>query len=133
MRRVLDLVGKPFQDGGRGPDAYDCVGLVKEVYKRYGLDFPDYVGCCYDIEKFDSEFKAALPFWVRHDEPDIPVPAIVAIRFNAPVVNHVGVYLGDGKFIHTREKTGVVIELMRSLAWRHRIEGIYTCPSLLQF
>lgn len=130
MRRVVDLVGAPFADGGRGPDSYDCWGLVREVYRRYGVDLPNYTGCCYDFVRFYEGFLEERPKWTRHEPPDIPTPAVVAIRFNAPFVNHVGVYIGDGKFLHTREKTGVVIELIRSPAWRRRIEGFYTCPLL---
>lgn len=133
MLHVADLIGKPFVDGGRGPDGYDCLGLVREVYRRCGVDFPNYTGCCYDLAAFSAGYEKERPRWIRHEPPDIPVPAVVAIRFNAPVVNHVGVYIGEGKFLHTREKTGVVIELTRSPAWNRRIEGFYTCPSLSQY
>lgn len=128
MHRVTDLIGAPFRDGGRGPDAYDCWGLVREVYKRYGVELPDYQGCCYDFVRFYEGFLEERPRWVRHEPPDIHIPAVAAIRFNAPVVNHVGVYVCDGKFLHTREKTGVVLEDIRSPAWRHRLEGFYSWP-----
>ena len=128
MHRVADLIGAPFRDGGRGPDAYDCWGLVREVYKRYGVELPDYQGCCYDFVRFYEGFLEERPRWVRHEPPDIPIPAVAAIRFNAPVVNHVGVYVCEGKFLHTREKTGVVLEDIRSPAWRHRLEGFYSWP-----
>ena len=36
---VTDLVGKPFLHCGRGPDAYDCFGLVLEVLRRVGIDW----------------------------------------------------------------------------------------------
>ena len=132
MLDVTDLIGKPFVDGGRGADGYDCLGLVREIYRRAGVDFPDYTGCCYDFEKFYRGFLEERPRWTRHELPDVPVPAVVAIRFNAPMVNHIGVYIGEGKFIHTREKTGAVIELVESPAWKRRIEGYYTCPSSWQ-
>lgn len=36
-------VGLPFRDGGRGPDAYDCWGLVLAVYaERLSVDLPSY-------------------------------------------------------------------------------------------
>ena len=37
-----DLIGKPFQALGRGPEAYDCWGLVIEVARRIGIEVPDY-------------------------------------------------------------------------------------------
>jgi cell wall-associated NlpC family hydrolase len=42
-RLYADLLGKPFADGGRGPDSFDCVGLAIEVQRRRGLDIPDFV------------------------------------------------------------------------------------------
>jgi hypothetical protein len=124
--RVNDLVGVPFLDGGRGPDGYDCWGLCLEVFRRHGVDLPDYKLCCHDTEGFFGLFVGELPRWTRHEPPDVPVPSVVAIRFNSPMVNHVGICVGDGRFLNTREKTGVVIERLDSLYWRNRIEGFYT-------
>jgi cell wall-associated NlpC family hydrolase len=128
--RVTDLIGVPFADGGRGPDGYDCWGLVCEVFRRGGIELQDYRECnlsCYDSNGFFDIFRKEMSRWVRHEVADIPVPAVVAIRFNHPVfVNHVGVYVGDEKFLHTREKTGVCVERIDTPYWRHRIEGFYT-------
>ena len=38
---VDDLIGKPYEGGGRGPDSYDCYGLVVEVESRMGRRVPD--------------------------------------------------------------------------------------------
>jgi len=35
---IDDLIGLPFQYGGRGPAAYDCFGLTQEVLRRYGIE-----------------------------------------------------------------------------------------------
>lgn len=126
MIPVIDLIGKPFQDGGRGPETFDCWGLCLEVFRREGVMLRDYRLCCYDAEGFDRNFRDELPRWNRYQWPDIPVPAVITIRFNEPVVNHVGVYIGDMKFLHTREKTGVVVERIDAPYWKHRIEGFYT-------
>lgn len=37
-----DLVGKAYRNGGRGNDAYDCWGLVIEIYRRQGITLNDY-------------------------------------------------------------------------------------------
>jgi cell wall-associated NlpC family hydrolase len=124
--RAADLVGAPFEDRGRGPGGYDCWGLVCEAYRREGISLPDYTLCCHDAEGFHGFFEEELPRWTRHEPPDIPVPAVVTIRLNSPLVRHVGVYIGGGRFLHTREKTGAVIERIDAPQWRHRIEGFYT-------
>ena len=125
-QKFLALVGSPFADGGRGPDSFDCWGLVREVYRRYGIILPDYDIGCYDILNVTAEMERNRPYWHEHKPPNIPVPSVVAFRVSAPMVNHVGIYIGDGKFLHTREKAGAVIESLNSPVWRHRIEGFFT-------
>ena len=121
-----DLIGLPFVDGGRGPDGYDCWGLVREVYHRMGIDLQDYKMSCYDTAGFAGHVEEERPKWKRYEPKDAPVPSVVAIRLSSPNISHVGVYIGEGKFLHTREKTGVCIERIDSPVWRHRIEGMYT-------
>ena len=36
-----DLIGIPYKENGRGPDGYDCYGLVLTVCHRLGIDLPD--------------------------------------------------------------------------------------------
>ena len=123
--RIKSLIGAEFVDGGRGPDGYDCFGLVREVYKRYGIILPDYQIACYDVFNVTKEIENNRPNWVKCSLENAPVPCIAAFRVSAPMVNHVGIYLGDNKFIHTREKAGAVIESLDAPAWRHRLEGLY--------
>ena len=47
-----NYVGKPFVDGARGPDAYDCWGLVAAIYlEEYGITLPEYYVSAMDTEK----------------------------------------------------------------------------------
>ncbi len=118
-----DLLGKPFKDGGRGPDAYDCYGLAQEVFRRHGIELPDYRVSCEDASRIDATIEQEKPLWT---ELDIPVvPCLVVLRFNSRVYNHVGVYIGKGRFIHTAKKTGVRIDRINDAYWRNRIEGFY--------
>lgn len=131
MQCVIDdissLVGTPFKDGGRGPDSFDCWGLVREVYKRCGIDLPEYAEiACYDALRVTAEMASESKRWNKHQPPDLPIPCVATFRVSSPMVNHVGVYIGNGKFLHTREKAGAVIESLDSPIWRHRIEGFYT-------
>ena len=129
--RIKNLIGMKFEDGGRGPDSYDCWGLVREIYKRYGIELPDYNISCYDNFNVTKEMENNRPFWQKISVDNAPVPCIVAFRVSSPMVNHVGIYLGENKFIHTREKAGAVIEDITSPAWKHRIEGFYSIRSFV--
>jgi cell wall-associated NlpC family hydrolase len=120
-----DLIGIPFKDGGRNKAGYDCWGLVCEVFRRIGIELPDYKISCEDASRINQEISIQRKEWRRCEGP-IPVPALVVIRFNeVEFCNHTGVYIGNGRFIHTREKIGVNIDRIDSPAWKRKIEGYY--------
>ena len=122
--KLDDLIGLPFVDGGRDPAVgLDCWGLSAEVFRRYGLALPDYKISCEDASRINSEINEQRPFW-RRCEGESPVPAIIVIRF-AVFCDHTGVYIGKGRFIHTRKGVGVNIDRVDSPAWAKRIDGFY--------
>ena len=121
--QVSDLIGVPFVDGGRGPDGYDCWGLATEVYKRFGKELPDYKICCEDASRINAEMETQRPRWVKLDAPE--VPCLVVMQMGVSFINHVGVYIGEGRFIHTRSGIGANIARIDDPNWRKRIEGYY--------
>lgn len=126
MLQIDKLLGKPFVNGGRGPDNYDCWGLVCEVFRMYGMELPDYKISCEDVSRIHNEIDVQKQYWSRCETGEIPTPALVVLRFNQAIFcNHTGVYIGDGRFIHTAEKMGVHIDRTDSPAWRRKIEGFY--------
>lgn len=122
-----DLIGVPFLDGGRDPAiGLDCYGLVKEVFKRQGINLPEFHICCEDFTNIDKEIGKQRELWIRCDDKNPPIPSLVVMRFNQAVFcNHTGVYIGNGMFIHTRQKIGVNIEAVDSIIWKRKIEGYY--------
>ncbi|WP_371363624.1 hypothetical protein SRRS_45040 [Sporomusa rhizae] len=129
-KQLDDLIGLPFIDGGRNPAVgLDCWGLSTEVFSRYGITLPDYKISCEDASRIHSEVNEQRPCW-RRCEGDIPVPALVVIRFTV-YCDHTGVYIGQGRFIHTRKGIGVNIDRVDSPAWEKRIEGFYV-PEVIQ-
>lgn len=125
INRIADLVGKQFKDGGRGPDSFDCWGLTLEVFKRYKIRLPDYQISCHNTAAVNGEMERQRSEW-RRCTGEIPVPALVAIAFEPGIVQHSGVYIGSGQFIHAYEKTGnVVINRIHDVFWRRAIEGFY--------
>ena len=130
MDKFSDLIGVPFVSKGRDINVgFDCYGLVKEVYKRYGYNIPEYDDYAHyndmcRINKLISDNTKHYP-WREIKEPK--EPCLIALRFGSPdgVVNHTAVYIGGGKFIHTRERIGVNIDRLSSPAWRRVIVGFY--------
>lgn len=107
-------------------DGLDCYGLVWRIYKDIGIDIPDLSfsddpkwhmkGLGLDIRKLSSIFEPV-------DEPN--VYDVVAFYNPKGVVNHAGVYVGQGKFIHATSKTGVVVAHLYDKMWKDRLAGIY--------
>jgi cell wall-associated NlpC family hydrolase len=99
-----------------------------EVYRRCGIALPEYTADWDDEEKINSivQREAGTTAWHRVKAP-LPVPCLVALRMGTPpdIVNHTGVYIGHGKFIHTRAKIGVCVSRIDSPAWRGVIDGFY--------
>lgn len=126
MINYTDLIGAPFRDGGRGENGeYDCWGLALEIFRRAGYPkLPDYRISCYDSDSIDERLNAHRQEWVKIEQPQ--EPCLVTIRFNEVIfINHCAVYIGNGLMIHTRERTGAVVERIDSPMWKRRIEGFY--------
>ena len=102
-----DLLEIPFEFGKT-----DCWWLVREVFSRYGIIIPDYSAsrkavADYNLLRISKEMEYHKSFWVKIEEPEIP--CIVALSLGVPgFINHVGVYIGDGRFIHTTCMRGMV-------------------------
>jgi len=119
-----DIIGKPFKSGERGPDSYDCYGCAIAVYERYGIKLPacpitEYTATCI-ANKIEEETQKKQ--WKRIEEPIVPCIVVMKISCES-WANHVGVYIGDGKFIQAYKKSGVVIDKIKK--WKNYIEGYY--------
>ena len=113
-----DLIGKNFEFGGRGPDNYDCYGLLMEMFRRNGQEIPDY-----GSPTKGSEIIAIMLDRVQQwRETDKHFGAAMLIRL--PRTMHVGFVLPHNRFIHTWEKSGgITVERMRE--WERKIVGYY--------
>lgn len=111
-----NLIGIPYED-------IDCWGLVKLYYdKILGVnlsvdveytvgDKPDKISRLIEIEK--SKFEKV----------DTPKKGDIIVLRLLGFAGHVGVYIGEGNFLHTNHGIGSVIEKVNK--WCSRIEGYY--------
>lgn len=86
--------------GGTTPQGFDCSGYVQYLYKKHRIDLPR---TAYAQSKkgqpvaIDNLQKGDLLFFLTDKKRGIPV-------------THVGIYIGEGKFIHAAsKKEGIVI------------------------
>lgn len=114
-----DLIGAPFAYGGRGPKEYDCYGLLIEIYRRSGIRVPDHAS---------SDDRSLIEQWVNEElrlweECDPFRGAAMLVRVQG-LLCHVGICLGNDRFLHTWEGTGGVCVERLSL-WGRRVRGFY--------
>ncbi|MDR1920449.1 MAG: C40 family peptidase [Candidatus Adiutrix sp.] len=81
-------IGAPYQYGGRSPRGFDCSGLTFYVYERHGIKLP-------------PSSATQAKYGRRVKKRDLSPGDLVFFR-NSPrgQIGHVGIYIGDGKFIH---------------------------------
>jgi len=120
---INDLINKPYANGGRGPDSFDCWGLAREVYSRHGIDIPDYSISADSCSEITGAINTAVGVgqWSRIKKPI--VPCVVLIRVHPQFTHHIGVFIGAGKFIHVRDY--VMVERLDSPIWSCRIKGFW--------
>ena len=116
---TTNLVGKVFKYNGRGPEIYDCWGLVMEIYRRSGIELPDYNSPSAWKDIADLMSRELIRWQQIEEKPG----AVIGLRTNERM-HHVGICLPFGKFIHASESKGMVaIESIRF--WERNIVGYY--------
>lgn len=97
VKKAQSAIGTPYVYGGSKPGGFDCSGLVKWAYNSVGVNLPR-----------TAREQSVVGEKVRNVE-DMRAGDIVAFR-HPKRGYHTGIYLGDGKFIHSpRKKTRVRI------------------------
>ena len=125
---VAPYFGKPFGAGGRGPDAYDCWGLVLAVYNDMGVTLPDYgagIDDVYAVRRTGPAMDAAKDDWVKIDAPQ-ERDVVLLRRGRLPV--HVGLWVRPGVMFHVEDDCHACFERLDNLLWKNKIVGFYTWP-----
>ena len=106
---VNDFIGMPYQEGARGPDAFDCYGLVAAVFRALrGVELPDWYQTAPGPQWASRAISVALCGEVaggrteKVTEPEDFDIAIVGSMFRA---HHVGVVI-DGGVLHASKAFG---------------------------
>lgn len=97
---ALSQQGKPYVFGTRGPDSYDCSGLVTAAYKQVGIDLPAYTftQATYGrtVDTATEPIKAGDLIFVRGGRP-------------AQDLGHVGIAISSTEWV-VAPRTGDVVK-----------------------
>lgn len=112
---AMNFLGVRYRRGGNSADSgFDCSGFTRQVFETsLGLVLP---------RRADEQAKAPGLVAVKRDE--LQPGDLVFFNTLKRTFSHVGIYLGDGKFIHAPRPGGEVrVEDMRFVYWAKRFTG----------
>ena len=110
---AIGFLGIPYLRGGNSAETgFDCSGFVRAIYKdTIGLILP---------RSADQQANATQ----KIDKSELKPGDLVFFNTMKRTFSHVGIYLGDNKFIHSpRAGSSVRIEDMRIPYWNVRFDG----------
>ncbi|MGO0123066.1 C40 family peptidase [Desulfothermobacter acidiphilus] len=96
LNYATSLLGTPYRWAGESPDTgFDCSGFVKHVFGCFGIDLP---------HRADLQSYYGTPV-----SPDALQPGdLLFFNTEGDGIDHVGIYLGNGRFIHASSSRGCV-------------------------
>jgi cell wall-associated NlpC family hydrolase len=110
---ALGFLGVPYRRGGSNADTgFDCSGFVKTMYQQtVGLILPR-----------KAEQQAAATQNIAR--ADLQPGDLVFFNTMRRAFSHVGIYIGDGQFVHSPKPGAEVrIESMSLSYWRRHFDG----------
>lgn len=108
---IAGYLRTPYQLGGTGKLGIDCSGLVYVVYRDYNSTrLPK------NTDKLYHDLK-------RVDYQNCHYGDLLFFSFDNTNVSHVGIYVGNNKFVHASQSRGVIISSMNEDYYRNNYKG----------
>ncbi len=112
---AMNFLGVPYRRGGNSEEAgFDCSGFTRHIFEMsIGLVLP---------RRADEQASSGLLQKITREE--LKPGDLVFFNTMRRTFSHVGIYIGDDKFIHSPRAGGEVrIENMRESYWSRRFTG----------
>jgi cell wall-associated NlpC family hydrolase len=99
---AMAAMGRPYQYGGTGAGGggFDCSGLIQFAYKQHGIDLP---------RRSVEQAKEGKKVGRKLDR--LQAADLLTFSNRAGSVTHVGLYIGEGRFIHSATR-GVQVSVL---------------------
>ncbi len=112
---AMNFLGVPYKRGGNSvSNGFDCSGFTRHIFEMsVGLVLP---------RRADEQAKMSSLVPIRKE--DLKPGDLVFFNTMRQTFSHVGIYVGEGKFIHSPRVGGAVrVEDMREAYWAKRFTG----------
>jgi murein DD-endopeptidase len=111
VRHALEVVGTPYVWGGNTPRGFDCSGLVQYSYSLVGVELPRVT----IMQR--SATQAVSRKQLRPGD-------LVFFHIDGKRNSHIGIYIGDGKFVHA-PRTGKFVSTasLSNPYWQRNFAG----------
>jgi cell wall-associated NlpC family hydrolase len=108
-RSALRFLGTPYVFGGNSTSGFDCSSYVQHVFAMVGVSLPRTADAQYDVghPTTGGMRPGDLVFFQTYTEG----------------VSHVGIYLGNGEFVHASSSHGVMVSKLSESYWASRYLG----------
>lgn len=131
MHWAYEYIGKDWESGFSGPDAFDCWGLVRYIQKKhFNRVLPEVNADAYSIQDVVKNFNSnpALSMW---EEVDEPIEGDCALMSQNKRPSHVGIWIDDGSMggiLHSCRGAGVIFSARNLIAVSgYNLLGYYRC------
>jgi len=95
VRTALAYRGARYVRGGTGRSGFDCSGFTRYVYAKYGINLP-------------HSSRAQVNHGVPVSRSQLKPGDLLFFQTRGSRISHVGIYIGDGKFVHASTPRGGV-------------------------
>ncbi len=105
---ALAQQGKKYRSGAKGPDYFDCSGLIYFSYRQAGISVPPTAEAQgrygAEISRGETLPGDLVLFKIRNDD-------------------HIGIIVNGSDFVHASKSRGVAIDSLESTYWRRYVIG----------
>lgn len=120
-------VGLPFGEMGRGPDKFDCWGMVQLIYRQErGIELPSYTEFYKTtndrVEISETIIRERQQRWTQVEQAR-EFDAVLLLMRGVPM--HVGICTKPGHMVHCAHGVDTVLDRYDSMRWKTKLVGFF--------